>query len=119
MRILLPSLTALFALLVVSVVDAQSPPGGDTMPASPTVKLTAEQHHIIKEIVLKDMKVPQAPPDARTAIGDSVANSVALHAFPPTVTEKVPEVKAHNFFIKDDQVVIVSLKDRTVADVIK
>jgi hypothetical protein len=119
MRILLPSLTALLVLLAVSAAEAQSPSDKDVIAPTPTVKLTAEQHHIIKEIVLKDMKVPQAPPDARTAIGDAVANSVALHAFPPTVTEKVPEVKSHNFFVKGDQVVIVSLKDRTVADVIK
>jgi Protein of unknown function (DUF1236) len=119
MRMLLPSLTALFALVAVSVVDAQSPPGTDTMPASPTVKLTAEQHHIIKEIVLKDMKVEPAPADARVGIGDAVESNVALHAFPPTVTAKVPEVRAHNFFVKNDQVVIVSVKDRTVADVIK
>jgi hypothetical protein len=119
MRNLLPSLAAVFALVAVSVVGAQSPPGTDTMPASPSVKLTAEQHHIIKEIVLKDMKVAPAPPDARVEIGDPVANDVALHAFPPTVTEKVPEVRAHNFFVKNDQVVIVTLKDRTVADVVK
>jgi hypothetical protein len=31
----------------------------------------------------------------------------------------VPEVKAHSFFVKDDQVIIVDPRDKKVADVIK
>jgi hypothetical protein len=89
-------------------------------PAPRTVNLTAEQEFIIREIVLKDLKVPRAGPDAPQTIGDRVPNDIELYPIPPEVATKVPEVKSHTFFVKkDDTIVLVSPSDRLIADVIK
>ena len=102
MRIRLPGLIALASLLAINMAEAQPATEG-VVSARPSVNLTAEQHHIIKEIVLKDMKVPPATAEVRLSIGEPVSG-VALQSFPPSITEKVPEVKSHNFFVKNDQV---------------
>ena len=124
MQVRLPGRIAALALLLgvaatQLVAGTQLSAQQDVVSTRPTVNLTAEQHHIIKEIVLKDMKVPPATSDVRLSVGEPVSGAIALHSFPPTVTEKVPEVRSHSFFVKDDQVVVVNLKDHTIADVIK
>jgi hypothetical protein len=112
------SVAGVFLFLTVAP-DAQTPPGPDMPVATRSVKLTAEQHHIIKEIVLKDLKVQAAPANVKVEVGEPVADTVTLHQFPPVIADKVPEVKAHSFFVKDDQVIIVDPRDKKVADVIK
>ena len=98
---------------------AQAPPGQDMPLATRSVKLTAEQHHIIKEIVLKDLKVKGVAGDVKVEIGEPVAETVVLQPFPAVIADKVPEVKAHAFFVKGEQVIIVDPRDKKVADVIK
>ena len=119
MRDLLPRRIAALAFLVAALASTQPLAEENAVPPRPTVNLTAEQHHVIKEIVLKDMKVPPTTSDVHLSIGEPVAGGIALHSFPPSVTDKVPEVRSHSFFVKDDQVVVVNLKDHTIADVIK
>jgi hypothetical protein len=122
----------LFASYAASSVHAQSnaPPAGsppvntppaNTAPAiapSPRLTLTAEQEYIIREIIFKDSTVQKesAAPDT---IGDVVPDGVKLHPIPPEVTQKVPQARSHMFFIKNDEIVLVSSSDRRVADVIK
>jgi Protein of unknown function (DUF1236) len=88
-------------------------------PAAARVNLTAEQRHVIKEIVLKDLNVPKTSAQVSLAIGAAVPRDVTLQSFPPEVGQRVPQVKAHEFFVKDQSVVIVSPKDNTIADVIE
>lgn len=88
-------------------------------PTPRTINLTAEQGFIIREIVLKDLKVPKAKPDAPETIGDKVPENVALSPIPPEIAEKVPQVKSHMFFVKDDTIILVSPTDRVISDVIK
>jgi hypothetical protein len=38
---------------------------------------------------------------------------------PDAVAQKVPQVKAHKFFVAKDEIVIVDPKDNTVAELIK
>lgn len=95
---------------------AQSPTA--PLAATPTVNLTVEQRHIIKEL-LKDMKVEKAAGDVQIAVGGVVPASVKQHPFPPEVGQKVPHVRNHQFFLKDDRVVIVSPRDNVIADVIE
>jgi hypothetical protein len=85
---------------------------------APRLKLTAEQEYIIREIILKDLNV-QKENSAPEAIGDSVPDDVKLYPLPPEVIQKVPQAQSHKFFVRDDEVVLVSSSDGRVADVIK
>jgi hypothetical protein len=88
-------------------------------PAPRTINLTQEQRFIIKEIVLKDLNVAKARADAPETIGDAVPEIIDLHPMPPELAAKVPQVKSHTFFVKQDNaIVLVSPSDRRVAVVI-
>ena len=113
MKKLLFSMVMATALFVSAEVRPQSP-----MPPTPTVKLTAEQDHIIKEIVLKDFNFPKAAA-ADFKVGDAAPGDVQLQNFPETVASKVSSVKAHKFFLSGDKIVVVDPKDNKVADVIE
>jgi Protein of unknown function (DUF1236) len=110
----------LFALSSWTVqVHGQSPTTPAIGPAPRTVNLTAEQEFIIREIVLKDLNISKAKPDAPEAIGDAVPENIEPHPIPPEVAAKVPQVKSHEFFVKDDKIILVSPSDRRIADVIQ
>jgi hypothetical protein len=85
---------------------------------APRLTLTAEQEYIIREIIFKDSNAQKenAAPDT---VGDVVPDSVKLYPLPPEVTQKVPQARSHMFFVKDDEIILVSSSDRRVADVIK
>jgi hypothetical protein len=107
---------ALFAPL--SEVKGQSSTKSVIAPPSRTINLTAEQRFMIKKIVLKDLNVPKAP-GAPESIGVPVPPSVELHDMTPTLAEKVPQAKAHKFYLTAHAIVLVSASDHKVADVIK
>ena len=87
---------------------AQTPPD-DKEPIPPrSIQLTAEQDHVIKEIVLKDMHIEPVPRSAEIRIGEKVPTEIELRTFPPLVAEKVPQVKTYKFFITENQIVVVS-----------
>jgi hypothetical protein len=96
--------------------QANAPPAA--VAPAPRLKLTAEQEYIIREIVLKDLNM-QKENSAPETIGDSVPDDVKLYPLPPEVIQKVPQAQSHQFFVKDDEVVLVSSSDRRIADVIK
>ena len=87
--------------------------------SSRTVKLTEQDRHTIREIILKDIKVAKAPENTKVAIGEAVPRSVHLEPIPADVTRKVPQIKNNTFFVKGDEIVIVEPKDNTVADIVK
>jgi Protein of unknown function (DUF1236) len=100
--------------------QGQRPGGAPQQPAivTPTVNLTLEQRHIIKEII-KDVKVDQAPAGTATSVGAPVPGNVHLSPMPAEVAEKVPQIKSHLFFVAGGKIVIVDPKDHTVADAIE
>jgi hypothetical protein len=83
-----------------------------------TINLTAEQRHIIKEIILKEQNVAKADAGLSTAVGDVLPANVATHPFPADLGERVPQVKSHVFLVKGNEVIIVDPRDRTVQEVI-
>src|SRR5215471_18028334 len=85
---------------------------------TPRLTLTAEQEYIIREIILKDSNV-QKQKTAPQTIGDVVPEDIKLYPLPQDVIQKVPLARSHMFFVKDDEVILVSSSDRRVADVIK
>jgi hypothetical protein len=120
LKAILVTATTLVALSAFSVqVPGQSTTPPAIGPAPRTVNLTAEQEFIIREIVLKDLNVSKAKPEAPETIGDAVPENIELHAIPPEVAAKVPQVKSHEFFVKDDKIILVSPSDRRIADVIQ
>jgi len=103
-----------------SSASAQTPPQQDQRQLLPTAKLnlTLEQKHTIKEFI-KDMKADAASPSAQPAVGEPVPQGVSPRPMPADVGNKVPQVKAHRFFVTADEIVIVDPKDNKVAEVIK
>jgi hypothetical protein len=82
------------------------------------MNLTMEQHHVIKEIVLKDLKPSKTPGNVEVSIGDPVPAGVNVQPFPRAVSAKVPQVQSHGFFVTGERVIIVNPKDNRVADII-
>jgi hypothetical protein len=91
---------------------AQAPSG------TPTVNLTVEQKHIVKELV-KELKVPPVAVDAPSGVGQVVPESVVAQPIPVEVAQRVPQIRSHAFFVKGDHIVLVNPKDRRVSDVIE
>ena len=111
-------------LLLVMPVEAQVPLSAPASPAvkpQETVKLTMEQKHIIKEIIIKDMKTAPQDQAAKipTNVGDTVPAGIPLQPIPVEVSAKVPQIKTHSFVVKDDKVVIVDTKDNKVAALVE
>ena len=113
------------AVLTLSLpVEAQIPSTSGTAPSqsAETVNLTMEQRHIIKEIVLKDMKI--APPQDQVAkvpavVGEVVPSGIPLQPMPVEVAAKVPQVKSHSILVKDDKVLIIDPKDNRIAALVQ
>jgi hypothetical protein len=83
-----------------------------------TIKLTAEDTHTIKEIVLKESSFPRTAP-ADYKVGDNAPSGVDLQSFPQVVADKISAAKSHKFFLSGDKVVVVDPKDNKIADVLE
>jgi hypothetical protein len=94
---------------------AALPLRAQTLPPQGKVDLTMEQRHIIKEIILKDLKVAPQTAEVPTRIGDAVPAGIPLQPIPVEVSAKIPQIKAHAFIVKDDTVLIVDPKDNRIA----
>ena len=114
-----------FAILVLpallpipqSVAQAPAPAPGQEMRTS-TVNLTVEQRHVIKEIV-KDLPVAKLPESATMTTGAAIPEGAVLRLFPAEVTDKVPQIKAHKFFVKGTQIVLVSPNGNDIVEIIE
>jgi hypothetical protein len=103
-------------------VEAQVPTTAPVVKPADTVHLTMEQRHVIKEIILKDMKITEPPDQAAkvpTQVGDTVPAGIPLQPMPVEVSAKIPQLKAHSFLVKNDKVVIIDPKDNKVAALIE
>lgn len=104
---------------VIAQVPSTQPPGS---PSAESVNLTMEQRHVIKELIVKDMKI--APPADQAAkvptdVGAVVPAGVPLQPMPVEVSAKVPQLKAHSFIVRDGKVVIIDPKDNRVAALVE
>ena len=109
--------STLAATLLVGGAIAQAPPAKEDAIPPRSIQLSAQQDYIIKEN-LKDMHIEQVARTNEIRIGDKVPPNIGLHAFPPLVIEKVPQVKTYKFFITENQIVVVS-QQNLIADIIK
>ena len=107
--------------MALSLAGAEAQVPTEAPAARPThrINLTVEQRHVIKEIILKDLKFKDAAQaNAPGKVGDTVPPGVVLHPIPVEVSAKVPQVRTHSFFVKDDHVFVVDPKDNRVAEVV-
>ena len=104
------------ALIPIPESVAQAPSPQQERPPS-KVNLTLEQRHVIKEVV-KDMNVAKLPETAGTT-GTSAPAEAVLRSFPTEITEKVPQIKSHRFFVRGNQIVIVSPDSGEIAEIIE
>ena len=95
-----------------------TPPQQELAPTSPKLNLTLEQRYTIKEIV-KDAKTDATPANVQAAVGEPIPQGVSPQPMPTAVAQKVPQVKAHRYFLTAEQVVIVDPKDNKVVEIIK
>lgn len=104
-------------------VDAQVPSNQPALPAKETVDLTMEQKHIVKELIIKDLKVSppadQAGKQVPTKVGDVIPTGIPIQPMPVEVSAKIPQLKAHSFVVKDEKVIIVDPKDNKVAALVE
>ena len=111
-------IVAATALLCAAPGRAQTPPNPDVPTTARTVNLTLEQRHVIRELV-RELKVDQAADDLKVAAGDDVPGKVELRPIPALIGQKVPQIKAHRFFVTQRQIVIVDPQDQKVVEVIE
>ena len=78
-----------------------------------------EQKHVIKEIILKDLKIAPQQASVPTEVGKVIPTGIPLQPMPVEVSAKVPQLKAHSFVVKDDKVIIVDPKDNKVAALVE
>jgi Protein of unknown function (DUF1236) len=106
-----------FVLATVLSVGAPARGQNPAIPTQSTINLTLEQRRDIKELI-KDLDVPSVAPNVDTAVGATVPASIKLSPMPADVAAKVPQVKAHMFFIQSTKVVIVDPKENKIVDAI-
>jgi hypothetical protein len=104
------------AFIAAAVLTVTSPVFGQGF--TRTINLTAEQRHIIKEIVLKEQNVTKADANLPISVGDVLPANVATYPFPAELGERVPQVKSHVFLVRGNEVIVVDPRDRTVQEVI-
>ncbi len=82
------------------------------------INITVEQRHVIREVI-KDLAVAKAPAEAKVTTGSSAPSEAVLRSFPPEITDKVPQIKSHKFFVNGDQIVIVSPDGNDIVEIIE
>jgi hypothetical protein len=110
----MPAVVPIPVLLAHPVMLAQQVPESRTS----TVNLTVEQRHVIKEIV-KDLGVAKVSEDAKVTTGSAAPSEAVLRFFPQDITDKVPQIKSHKFFVQGSHIVIVSPDGNNVVDIIE
>jgi hypothetical protein len=127
LKVMIPAAILAAAGMLATAVPAaaQTPPGRQDLPPMrerqelPTQKLnlTLEQRHTIREFI-KDVKDQASTPDVKAVVGEPIPPDITPSPMPAAVGQKVPQVKAHRFFVTGQKIVIVDPKDNNVAEVI-
>ena len=111
-----PACAAAAVLAAVSFAGAQAPGNKDVPAPTRTINLSLEQRHIIRELVAE---LKTTPVDAKVSAGDAVPKGVELQPIPALIGQKVPQIKAHRFFVTPKQIVLVEPQEDKVVEVIE
>jgi hypothetical protein len=85
--------------------------------SKPTIALTHDDEHVIKEFILNDKNLPRVTENMELAIRAQIPPSIALLQFPEVVTAKVPQLKAHQYFVHENRVIVVDAT-RRIAEIV-
>jgi hypothetical protein len=106
--------------MLTTAAAAQAPvPGTPPAASTPGINLTMDDRHVLKEGLLKDTKVKPETAELELEVGRMVPPTVQLHPFPELVASKIPQLKAHRFFIAASALVVVEPTKRTIVEVVK
>jgi hypothetical protein len=112
---LLCSLAA--AAWLATAAHAQAPT--ESEPSTPTIKLTMDDRHVLKENLLKSAKSEGSAEQTDIERGSRVPASIPLQRFPDDIGSKIPQVRSHVFFVAGQSIVIVEPQQRTIVEVVK
>ena len=98
---------------IVDVLDEGSYPLPGSRPQMAELSLTPSERALVLDSIPPDF--PQARLQLRMALGAEIPPSVELHEFPPIVLDQVPKLRGYSFVVSQDQVVVVSARDRSIA----
>jgi len=80
------------------------------------LRLSSGQIALIRDSIPRDF--PEADVRLRLALGADIPDDVELYDFPQIVLDRAPELQEFRFLVADWQIVIVDLRDRSIALVI-
>jgi hypothetical protein len=88
--------------------------------SSTALRLPAEKRRIIRETVMRSQdRAVQVPSDLRIAIGETVPETIVLHELPDSILAEVPEIRSYEYFVRDDDVVLIDRRERRIVEVIE
>ena len=102
------------------IVDVLDEGGGFPPVSRPQVaelSLTPSERAFVLDSIPPDF--PQAQLQLRLALGADIPGRVELHQFAPIVLDRVPKLRDFRFLVAQDQVVIVTPRDRSIALVLE
>lgn len=103
--------------------QAQSTGAGSGSPApvvrQSNVRLTEEDRHVIKEIVLKERPGQEPPASISLDVGQPVTSDIKTMPFPDSVTDKVPQMRPFAYVVKAEKIFVVDPKDSRIIEVIQ
>src|SRR5690242_14894201 len=117
MKIFVPIIVGVAGFAVLGLPAQAQAPADQPAAVTPSINLTVENRHVIKEVI-KDLHVQSAPDNVALTVGATVPQSV-VHPLPEQVAAKVPQVKSHVFFVKGDKIALVDPKDHKIVEVIE
>jgi aminoglycoside/choline kinase family phosphotransferase len=78
----------------------------------------AQEQVILQGVSKQNNKKATAIPGFNAEIGQALPKSITLHRLPTDVTSRVWAVKSYDYAMLQNQLLIVSPHDRTIADII-
>ena len=88
-------------------------------PTPPSVNLTMDNKHVLRENLLKGTALKRESDRGELKPGSIVPASVQFHAFPAEISGKISTVRAYEFFLTEDAIIIVEPQERKVVEIIE
>jgi hypothetical protein len=88
--------------------------------SSTALQLPPEKRRMIRETVMRNQdRTVQLPSGMRIIVGETVPETIVLRELPDTILTEVPEIRSYEYFVRDDDVVLIDRRERRIVDVIE